>query len=189
MNKKRMQAAVAAFLLAFGAGGFSLAASAQTDSAAQAPELEAAETLSPEEFEKKFDQSDLDRAFGLSDMLVLPAKLKIDIGRGKSIYVRNQSSHARDFRVVLSPLGDNEDYEDARDYVRYGPRQFTLAPEETQAVRIFARRPPDGEKQYRLRLSMQILPVAQPLPETGAGEIRTQFSAIYAVSVPIDLIN
>ena len=118
--------------------------------------------------------------------MILPAKLTVAIGRGESLYVRNRSSHARDFRIVATDLGDDEDYENARDFARYGPRQFTLAPEETQIVRIFARRPPDGEKEYRLRLSVRLLPVARVLPEVGEGEIRTQFSAIYAVSIPVD---
>ena len=186
MMKKNITAAAAAFLLAFGAGGFSPAASAQTDSVAEPLDSELGEKISPEEFQKRFDEAELKRAFGLSDMMVLPAKLALNIGRGGSLYVRNRSSHARDFRVIATELGDNEDYEDARDYSRYGPRQFTLAPEETQVVRIFARRPPDSEKQYRLRLSVRLLPVARVLPEIGEGEIRTQFSAIYAVSIPVD---
>ena len=186
MMKKALKAAAAALLLAFGAGALSLAASAQTDSAAETPDSELGETISPEEFQKRFDKAQLDRAFGLSDMMILPAKLTVAIGRGESLYVRNRSSHARDFRIVATDLGDDEDYENARDFARYGPRQFTLAPEETQIVRIFARRPPDGEKEYRLRLSVRLLPVARVLPEVAEGEIRTQFSAIYAVSIPVD---
>lgn len=190
MTKQPFQAAAAAFLLALAVAGLSSAADAQTDpAAAEAADIEAGETLSPEEFQEKFSQDALDRAFGLSEMLILPAKLSVVIGRGDSLYVRNQSSEARDFRVIVADLGEHEDYEDARDYVRYGPRQFTLKPEETQIVRLFARRPPQDGKPHRLRLAVQLLPLTLPVLETDTDQIRTSFSAIYAVSVPIDLIN
>ena len=185
MMKKELKAAAAALLLAFGAGRAFARGERADRFRRRNADSELGETISPEEFQKRFDKAQLDRAFGLSDMMILPAKLTVAIGRANLCMSQPLVARAR-FSHRRHGFGDDEDYENARDFARYGPRQFTLAPEETQIVRIFARRPPDGEKEYRLRLSVRLLPVARVLPEVGEGEIRTQFSAIYAVSIPVD---
>ena len=98
------------------------------------------------------------------------------------------------FRGAYYPVLDIDTGQDAKDWVRFSPRRTTLAPGETQTVRIFVRKPPDlpaGE--YTARLLVQAIP---PSPKSGntTGKdpnsvegMSVNLDVVYGVTIPLHI--
>lgn len=184
----RINAAAVLSARSLGAAAFCAAAAAGAqENAAEAEKPAAAgEKITAGTLRKRIGGDALSRAFGWSDMLIVPAKLSVRAGRTEVLYVQNRSNVARDFRIVLAP--DKKENAGALPKVRYGPRQFSLLPEEVQTVRIVARTP-EGEP-ARARLNIRLLPPVEPAPDDGEEEeegVSISFAGIYEVSVPVDV--
>ena len=123
-------------------------------------------------------------------MLIAPSKLTLSGGSVGAIYVVNRSPRPRDFRAIGVELGDGDDeYRNGGELLRFGPRQFSLAPEESQLLRITARRTNNqSNAPLRARIKISILPEVRPREEPIAEDkFSLSISGIYAVSVPIDI--
>lgn len=160
---------------------------AQDDSTAPAALI--GEVLSPQQVQEQLSENLINRAFGWSEMVLIPAKLTIRIGDIGTMYVRNRSSEARDFRILIEEPKDSAP--DMRKYMRFGPRSFRLQPEETQVIKLIAKSPPDDVEEWRQRFSVQLLPFIKDREssEEGQEELSFRLSGIYAVSLPVDVIH
>lgn len=149
------------------------------------------EVLSSQEAQEKIAEDLINRAFGWSEMFIVPGKLTMSVGTVATIYVRNKSSDPRDFRIIKEePKEEGE--ADMRQYIRFGPRSFRLQPEQTQVVKLIARKPPeDIEPKWRQRFSVQLLPLVEDREEDEEleeGQVSFRVRGIYAVSMPVDVI-
>lgn len=81
----------------------------------------------------------------------------------------------------------------AASMIRYSPRRVTLAPGESQVVRIQVRRPTDlAPGEYRTHFTVSALPpedtglaIEEAVAATASGEIRIQLTTVYGVSIPL----
>lgn len=142
------------------------------------------------------------------DVNLFPLRVVFDDrGRGGEVTVFNRGDRSAVYRVELSdkrmmPDGRLVDFDadhprpanwpSAAEMVRFSPRQVTLAPGQSQAIRIAVRRPanlPAGE--YRSHLTVTAVPPADAgetiEQATGEGDnaIRIRITPIYGISIPI----
>jgi hypothetical protein len=127
----------------------------------------------------------------------------------KEITVFNRTNRTATYTIVLldrimtpsgaivgpdeAPADVKAKFHSATDWVRYSPRQVTLGPQQSQTVRIQARRPadlPPGE--YRTHFSV----TATPPPTTGTdiaaaaggaanNELQIRLTPVYGIMIPI----
>lgn len=121
--------------------------------------------------------------------------------RTKEIILANRGDQEAKYRVSIinrsmtqsgqlvpaETAADGEFFADK--FVRFGPRQVTLAPKQSQKVRILSRLPStaaDGE--YRSHVLVQEIPEAGPAENAGdadAGALGINVQAIFGISLPI----
>lgn len=140
-------------------------------------------------------------ALGYGELMVHPTRIVLEPGEHSAqLEVINNGAETVTYRVALvnkrmtedgqfEPVPEGEPGYYADPFVRYTPRQFTLAPGTSQIVRLLARLPADAETgEYRSHLSIRALPPAR-LPGTaqpGQG-FSVQLTPIYGVSLPVIL--
>jgi P pilus assembly chaperone PapD len=130
-------------------------------------------------------------------------------GRHKSaeITLVNSTTEPSSYRISLKNMRMLEDgsYEDitaptsgelfADKMIRFSPRQVTLQPNESQTIRLQLRRPadlPPGE--YRSHLLVQTIPPESAggdieKVELQEGEIAVRITTIYAITIPVLVMN
>ena len=128
-------------------------------------------------------------------LMVAPTKLTFE-GRTRSgtTLILNKGEEKTTYRIALVPVLDIDTGQDAKEWVRFSPRRTTLAPGETQTVRIFVRKPPDlpaGE--YTARLLVQAIPPS-PKPRDAAGKdpdskqgMSVNLDVVYGVTIPLHI--
>jgi hypothetical protein len=104
--------------------------------------------------------------------------------------VNRRMGETGEFSAVETPL-PGEQFADA--FLSYSPRQVTLAPDQSQTIRILLRKPgnlPAGE--YRSHLQLDLVPetsaatsIDASAPKLGADEIGVQLKALIGVSIPV----
>lgn len=84
------------------------------------------------------------------------------------------------------------DVHSAKDFIVYTPRRITLAPNESQTIRVQALRPAglaDGE--YRTHLTVTAVPpedtgvTAEQLSQTSKGELAIRIVPVFSLSIPL----
>jgi len=96
---------------------------------------------------------------------------------------------AADGRLENLPEGEAPPHSAAA-LLRYSPRQVTLAPGETQKVRLMARRPAElAPGEYRSHLMLRALPPATEPPRAqaavGEGQLSVQLITTTAITIPL----
>ncbi len=158
-----------------------------------------AQSLSPPESdpvpESELSPEQIQQGFAFGKMMITPSKIELLAGGAPgSFFVLNQSSHDRDFRIAVDALGDGDAaYQDAAMMIRFGPRQFSLQPGESQLVRVSANLvaaldDSDNPLPLRSRLRIRLLPQTQPLGDSTDNATSFQAIGIYSVSIPIDVM-
>lgn len=119
--------------------------------------------------------------------------------RAESVRVTNNSNTSKSYRIKLINLKQNADgsYSDiekplpdnpfAEPYISFSPHETTLAPGQTQTVRL-VRKPmaaaADGE--YVSHLLIRELPEKTAVvPQSGGGELKINIKALYGVTIPV----
>lgn len=147
-------------------------------------------------------------AANAQDVNIFPLRAVLDDrDRSAEVTVYNRSGTAGTYRVeladkrmletgVLETFGESNPtpagWPSATDFIRFSPRQVTLAPGQSQSIRIAVRRPPDlAAGEYRAHLVVTAVPPAnagqtvEQATGLGENEIRVQITPIYGVSIPI----
>lgn len=142
-------------------------------------------------------------AQGPGDLLVTPTRALFEGGkRNEVLTLINRGSDTATYQISvmqyrMTEAGELERIESpdsgqmfATDLIRFFPRQVTIAPGETQNVRVQLRTPEglaDGE--YRSHLYFRSVPKLEPLaatPDTTASaEFAVQLTAVFGVSIPV----
>lgn len=121
--------------------------------------------------------------------------------RSESVTLINQSDKEQTFRVFFEQRRMNAEgvLEEAKEalagelhadpFIRYSPRQVTIAPSSTQTIRLLVRAPSDAASgEYRSHLVFQTVPeevgVSIEAP-TNDKEISVNLVPIYGVSIPV----
>lgn len=143
-------------------------------------------------------------AQGPGDLLVTPTRALFEGGKKNEVLTLiNRGSDTATYQISvvqyrMTASGELEKIESpdsgqhfATDLVRFFPRQVTIAPGETQNVRLQLRIPAEGlaDGEYRSHLYFRSVPKQEPLaltPDTTAsGEFAVQLTAVFGVSVPV----
>lgn len=143
-------------------------------------------------------------AQGPGDLLVTPTRALFEDGKKNEVLTLiNRGSDTATYQISvvqyrMTAIGELERIDSpdsgqffATDLVRFFPRQVTIAPGETQNVRLQLRIPEglaDGE--YRSHLYLRSVPKQEPLAvalDTAASstEFAVQLTAVFGVSVPV----
>lgn len=144
-------------------------------------------------------------AQGAGDLIVTPTRIVFE-GRERSAQVTlsNQGASQSVFRISLIAMamdenGDLQEIEPgtagvatAEKLIRYAPRQITIPPGATQAVRLSVRKPAGLEEgEYRSHMFFRAVPdesagrnVADE-GDLGENELRIQLIPIYGVTIPV----
>ncbi len=139
-------------------------------------------------------------AQGAGDLVVSPTRVVLE-GRTRSAQLGlvNKGSETATYRIsvinmhmgedgnmteVAKPVGDQQF---ADDLFRYSPRQVTLEPGASQAIRLLLRKPkdlPDGE--YRSHMMMRAVPdnTGQSVESTG-NNASVRLIPVFGIAVPI----
>ncbi|MDF1553978.1 MAG: fimbria/pilus periplasmic chaperone [Deferrisomatales bacterium] len=140
---------------------------------------------------------------GVGGLLIAPTRVVVEARqRSAELTLMNRGSRTEAYRleVVEKRMADDGRLEDlpqgetaphsAAAMLRYSPRQVTLAPGETQKVRLMVRRPADlvaGE--YRSHLMIRTLPPPGEPPATeadlGDGQLSVKLITTTAVTIPL----
>lgn len=144
----------------------------------------------------------MDTARAAGEVMVYPTRVVFEGGRRSAqVEVINAGSETVTYRVAFEnkrmteagqfeniPVGTAGPY--AESYVRFSPRQMTLAPGASQIVRLYLRKPsalPIGE--YRSHLAIRAVPLAKPIrASTSATEDKTlhiQLTPVFGVTLPV----
>ncbi|MEQ8322119.1 MAG: fimbria/pilus periplasmic chaperone [Rhodospirillales bacterium] len=140
------------------------------------------------------------QAQGAGDLVVSPTRVVLE-GRTRSAQMGlvNKGSETATYRIsvinmhmgedgnmteVAKPVGDQQF---ADDLFRYSPRQVTLEPGASQAIRLLLRKPkdlPDGE--YRSHMMMRAVPdnTGQSVESTG-NNASVRLIPVFGIAVPI----
>lgn len=140
------------------------------------------------------------QAQGAGDLVVSPTRVVLE-GRTRSAQMGlvNKGSETATYRIsvinmhmgedgnmteVAKPVGDQQF---ADDLFRYSPRQVTLEPGASQAIRLLLRKPkdlPDGE--YRSHMMMRAVPdnTGQSVESTG-NSASVRLIPVFGIAVPI----
>ncbi len=147
-------------------------------------------------------------AFG--DLTVVPTRAVFE-GRDRSqtISLVNRGTTTSTFRIEFTEMAMDEfggvkeitEFEQgqfpASSLIKYSPRQVTIAPGESQTVRLLLRKPSDLEPgEYRSHLLMYGIPQDSVNSETlqvqetlKDGEVGIQLNAIFRVAIPVIVRN
>ncbi|MBG6120343.1 MULTISPECIES: DUF916 domain-containing protein [unclassified Sphingobium] len=136
------------------------------------------------------------------DLLVAPTRLIMGANSGGEVVVNNTGDKATTYRISLvlrkmTEQGTIESVDEATasqrdaaalDLITYAPRKITLAPQQSQTVRIGVRVPPTmpgGE--YRAHLLFRAVPdVADAAaPQPAADGMSISLTPIYGVTIPV----
>ena len=124
-------------------------------------------------------------------LLLSPTKVVFE-GRSRSstTLVLNKGEEIATYRIEMVPLLETDKGPDAKDWVRFSPRRTTLAPGETQTIRIFLRKPPDAAAgEYTARLRVQAIPPPKKKPRRGSEKtpenLAVNLDVVYGVTIPI----
>ena len=136
---------------------------------------------------------------GVGDLLVAPTRIVLNGSRGTEIVLSNIGDDVATYRVSvelrrMKPDGMLEDVAEANDrektaqaMILYAPRRVTIAPNQTQTIRIAARAPaglPDGE--YRAHLLFRAVPPPRPVaPQAQVKGVSLELIPIYGVTIPV----
>jgi P pilus assembly chaperone PapD len=139
-----------------------------------------------------------------ADLLLVPQRIVFeDQDRAATLTLVNNGADAETYRISWKQLrqlpdgqyseiqapGPGEHFAD--DMIRYSPRQVTLAPGETQTVRLMLRKPPDlpvGEYRSHLAFTAEPRQIQAPASATAGGNskgVGVQLAFVYGVSIPV----
>ena len=136
---------------------------------------------------------------GVGDLLVAPKRIVLNGSRGTEIVLSNIGDDVATYRVSvelrrMKPDGTLDDVAIANDreksaqaMILYAPRRVTIAPNQSQTIRIAARAPQgvaDGE--YRAHLLFRAVPPPRPVaPPTQVKGVSFELIPIYGVTIPV----
>lgn len=148
-------------------------------------------------------------ALAQGDLLVAPTRLVLAGAAGGEVIVSNTGQRTTTYRISLvlrrmDPNGQIHAIDEAEarpseaialDMLNYAPRKITLAPNQSQTVRIGVRPPPGlAPGEYRAHLLFRAVPdapEAAPAPAAGAGApppadgMSIALTPIYGVAIPL----
>lgn len=125
-------------------------------------------------------------------LLLAPTQVVFE-GRKRSgtTMILNKGDETTTYRITLVPLLKTDPGKDAQEWIRFSPRRASLAPGETQTVRIFLRKPADAPAgEYTARLMVQAIPPApetKPAAEGETKDLKVNLDVVYGVSIPIHI--
>jgi hypothetical protein len=150
-----------------------------------------------------FDALPADAASPFGGMAISPTRVVLDAGgRGASVTLYNSGGVPVTYRIdnvelALDEAGNYRNLAEgeaapwaATPYLRFSPRQITLAPGQSQAVRIIARPPrdlPPGELRSHLTFSSIPLVAPAPAPDEDGAAADGDAEADNKVSVSVGL--
>lgn len=137
-------------------------------------------------------------------LIVSPERVVFETGqRIQELILANRGDTASKYRISIvnrkmdewgnlsetTVPANNEFFADS--YIRYAPKQITLAPRETQKIRLMSRLPQGADAgEYRSHILIQELPDAKPAQSVDGsddGELGVNVTAIFGISLPIIL--
>jgi hypothetical protein len=136
-----------------------------------------------------------------SGLRVAPTRLVFE-GRKRTgeLVLINRSDDAATYRISfkqmeMDELGDMREADGPTTHgadrlIRYSPRQVTLGPHESQAVRLQLRLPAElAPGEYRSHLELRYVPPPEEVPprvaEPGGGGFEVRLIPLYGVSIPV----
>lgn len=140
-------------------------------------------------------------AQGAGDLIVTPTRVVFE-GRTRAAQLGlvNRGSETATFRisVINMKMGDNGELTEiarpepgqqfAESLFRYSPRQVTLEPGASQAIRILLRKPADlADGEYRSHMMMRGVPnvQSQSIENLQAGAASVQLIPVFGIAVPV----
>ena len=121
--------------------------------------------------------------------------------RTKEIVLINTSNEEKSFRIYFKNMKmisdgsykeievtdkENSDFLFADKYIRYSPRQITLAAGETQSIRLLLRKKKQmKEGEYRSHLIFAELPKQSSSQATQSDEFQIKINALFGISIPV----
>lgn len=140
-----------------------------------------------------------------ADLNISPKRVTFKDGeRSASVYIFNQGDAPATYtvdlvdRVMLSDgqIAAAADYPGAKiasagEYIQYTPRRITLAPKQSQSIRVRVRPPEGATGEQRTHLTVTALPsedtgfTAQQAAEPEAGAVGLRVVALFSVSIPL----
>ncbi|NQV99181.1 MAG: fimbria/pilus periplasmic chaperone [Rhodospirillales bacterium] len=141
-------------------------------------------------------------AQGAGDLIVAPTRVVLE-GRTRSaqLTLSNTGANTSTYRISIVNLRMNDDgsvteitdpaegQKFADGLFRYSPRQITLAPAESQTVRILLRKPKDlADGEYRSHIFFRAVPdeAGQSINQTATGDgLQIRLIPIYGITLPI----
>lgn len=136
-----------------------------------------------------------------ADLLISPIRIVFEERtRSQTVTLINQSSETRTYRVEFfdTQMGNDGQYVrlnemenkpanfiSAQDLIRYSPRQVTLAPGESQQIRLAVRKP-EGLKEGEYRTHMLMKQLAnKPATEEPSDTIGIKLYTNISISIPV----
>lgn len=139
-----------------------------------------------------------------ADLNISPKRVVFDEGeRSATVYVFNQGDKPatytvdmvdrvmlEDGRIVAATEAPSVKVSSASPFVQYTPRRVTLAPKESQSIRVRVR-VPDGAGEYRTHLTVTALPpedvgfTASQAVQPGSNDVALQVVALFSISIPV----
>ncbi len=146
-------------------------------------------------------QIDRANAQGAGDLIVTPTRVVFE-GRTRAAQLGlvNRGSETATFRisVINMKMGENgelteiarpeEGQQFAESLFRYSPRQVTLEPGASQAIRILLRKPADlAAGEYRSHMMMRGIPnvQSQSIENLQTGSASVQLIPVFGIAVPV----
>lgn len=150
------------------------------------------------------------KVLAAGDLTVVPTRAEFnDRDRSKTVSLVNRGNETTTFRIEFTEMAMDEfggvkeitEFEKgqfpASSLIKYSPRQVTIAPGESQTVRLLLRKPSDLEPgEYRSHLLMYGIPEDSANSETlqvektlKDGEVGIQLNAIFRVAIPVIVRN
>ncbi len=150
------------------------------------------------------------KVLAAGDLTVVPTRAEFNgRDRSKTVSLVNRGNETTTFRIEFTEMGMDEfggvkeitEFEQgqfpASSLIKYSPRQVTIAPGESQTVRLLLRKPSDLEPgEYRSHLLMYGIPQDSANSETlqvqetlKDGEVGIQLNAIFRVAIPVIVRN
>ena len=118
--------------------------------------------------------------------------------RAKGVYAIELVDEAMTPDGAIKPLKEVSPAERAKvktasEWLRYSPRRVTLDPNQSQTVRVLARRPADlATGEYRTHFTVTAVPpeetgtsIAQAVGQVAPGQIAIRLTPVYGISIPI----
>ena len=154
-----------------------------------------------------FDALPADAASPFGGMAISPTRVVLDAGgRGASVTLYNSGGVPVTYRIdnvelALDEAGNYRNLEEgeaapwaATPYLRFSPRQITLAPGQRQSVKIVARAPRDLPRgELRSHLTFSSIPLVQPAKaaddaekaDAGEDSVSVSVGLDYRITIPV----